>query len=702
MKKRFLLAIAALSFTATLFAQDYMVIDNHNGKFSRYDLDFIKQAYFMSFEAQGSGTEMDPFNVAAANAKCKGLGELESTEKYYIKGIVAATNKSYYNGEVYLYIADDSIGINRMEAFLYNSDGTIPANYEFKRGDEIVVYGNLFMSGTMSMANGKLISINGKEVGYIGVPTGTGTATDPYNIAAIINETANLNDGEYYRDGAEVHVTGIVTQVIDISTQYGNATYYISDDANGRNKFYVYRGKMLNGANVAANTDLEVGDSVTVYGKIKNYKGTLEFDQGNYLTFLIKGSDNGNTPDSDEIKTVSIAQFLAAEVSNDVWYKLTGKVKNLKDGDKYGNFYLEDENDSVYVYGLLSEKNGEKKKFQELVETMGIKEGSKITIIGNRGEFRGVVEVMNAYFVSMEENAALNEGNGTVDYPYSVTEAIAVGSGTGVYVKAFIVGNITGAVLAEGAHFDTTGDTKMNLLIADSPDETDVTKCMPIQLPNGDIRNALNLVDNPTLYKKEVTLYGNIEKYFGTTGLKSVSFAILNGTEIGTKPDGGEGGGATAFYSIDFKATGSKGDWTIDTKSKDDALTDVWTFDSRYGMKASAFANSTCYASEAWLVSPAIDLSKATKATLKLHQALNKFSDLDASKTQCKVLASTDGNTWTELSVTGWPESLSWTYVDSSADLAAFAGKNNVKIALKYTSSTESAGTWEVDVITVE
>ena len=87
---------------------------------------------------------------------------------------------------------------------------------------------------------------------------------------------------------------------------------------------------------------------------------------------------------------------------SDTWYQLTGTVKNLKDGDQYGNFDLEDATGSVYVYGLLSEKGGEKKKFLELVAAKGIKEGSKITIIGNRGEYNGKIEVMNAYFVSIE------------------------------------------------------------------------------------------------------------------------------------------------------------------------------------------------------------------------------------------------------------------------------------------------------------
>ena len=93
----------------------------------------------------------------------------------------------------------------------------------------------------------------------------------------------------------------------------------------------------------------------------------------------------------------------------------------------------------------------------------------------------------------------------------------------------------------------------------------------------------------------------------------------------------------TSGYTMDFKTTGSKGDWTINEKSKDAGLTaDVWTFDAKYGMKATAYANSTNYASEVWLVSPKIDLSKMTKATLSIHHAVNFFTDIDTSKKEYK------------------------------------------------------------------
>ena len=107
-------------------------------------------------------------------------------------------------------------------------------------------------------------------------------------------------------------------------------------------------------------------------------------------------------PVTDEVKKVTVAEFNAAAESTDVWYQLTGTVKNLKDGDIYGNFDLEDESGSVYVYGLLSEKGGAKKQFQQLVAEKGIQNGSKITIIGNRGSYKDKIEVLNAYFVSIE------------------------------------------------------------------------------------------------------------------------------------------------------------------------------------------------------------------------------------------------------------------------------------------------------------
>lgn len=149
----------------------------------------------------------------------------------------------------------------------------------------------------------------------------------------------------------------------------------------------------------------------------------------------------------DEVKSVSVADFLAAPVSDEVWYQLKGKVNNLQDGDLYGNFDLEDATGSVYVYGLLSEKDGEKKKFQELVAAKGIQNGCTLTIIGNRGyyEKENKDEVLNAYFVAIEGGATPDPGPGPDPQPTGKRQykkATSIESGKGYLLVAESEGKV--------------------------------------------------------------------------------------------------------------------------------------------------------------------------------------------------------------------------------------------------------------------
>ena len=411
-------------------------------------------------------------------------------------------------------------------------------------------------------------------------PAGEGTQESPWNVAAVIEACSGLNDGDFLNDGAEVYVTGIVTETTDISTSYGNATYYISDNAKASNKFYVFRGKLLNNADVTAETDIEVGDSVTVCGKIKNFKGTMEFDQNNYLVYYKKGEGGGgeqpDAPGTAE-KPLTVAEALAyidanleADKQSPVGYVKGIIVSVTEISTSYGNatYIISDDGTdatTLQVYRGLG-LGGEKFTSEDALKAgdFVVVSGKLVNYKGNTKQFAQGSKIMQLNDKKAEGGdtpSGEGEGKGTADSPYNVTAAIAAGSGTGVYVKAYIVGNVTGQALAEGAHFDATGDTQTNILIAASADETDINKCMPVQLPAGDIRTGLNLKDNPGNYKKEVTLYGNIEKYFGVTGIKTVTFAILNGKEIGKNPAGG-GGGDTP--SGDAKGSGTQADpWNV-------------------------------------------------------------------------------------------------------------------------------------------
>ncbi len=123
-------------------------------------------------------------------------------------------------------------------------------------------------------------------------------------------------------------------------------------------------------------------------------------------------------------------------------------------------------------------------------------------------------------------------GAGSKDQPYSVASAKSVfvdGSATTAWGVGYIVGSVDGMTLSTNAVFGSATSTKTNLLISDNPNATSVNECIPVQLPAGTVRDALNLVDNPTNLGKKVKMNGSIEKYFGAPGFKSVKeFEFVN------------------------------------------------------------------------------------------------------------------------------------------------------------------------------
>lgn len=148
------------------------------------------------------------------------------------------------------------------------------------------------------------------------------------------------------------------------------------------------------------------------------------------------------------------------------------------------------------------------------------------------------------------------------------------------------------------------------------------------------------------------------------------------------------------MYSIDF--TQSQGEWTIDNKELGTA-TFVWQQSASYGMKASAYIKQTNVATEAWLVSPAIDLTSATTATLKVNHAMN-FLNGKPNTVSVKISADNGAN-WADLSI-GMPAGTGWTFQEDEVSINDYAGKT-VKIAFAYTSTTEVAPTYEVKNVTI-
>lgn len=79
------------------------------------------------------------------------------------------------------------------------------------------------------------------------------------------------------------------------------------------------------------------------------------------------------------------------------------------------------------------------------------------------------------------------------------------------------------------------GDT--NVAIADSPDETNPDNIMPVQLPKGEVRTAVNVKDKPENIGKKVRLTGTLDSYFSSPGLKAVTaYEFQDAVENRVKP----------------------------------------------------------------------------------------------------------------------------------------------------------------------
>ena len=177
---------------------------------------------------------------------------------------------------------------------------------------------------------------------------------------------------------------------------------------------------------------------------------------------------------------------------------------------------------------------------------------------------------------------------------------------------------------------------------------------------------------------------------------------IVDASAGGDQGGGDQGGGNEPTEELQNVFTESfaagQGDFTIEDKVLPEGLTYVWTHNTNNGiyMKASAYKKPTAYAAESWLVSPVINLSHATACQLSVQQAANFFNNqenvLAALSVKVKEANAAD---WTDLTLSAWPAGTSWTFVEGTADLSDYDGKQ-IQVAFVYTSTAEIAGTYEV------
>ena len=123
-------------------------------------------------------------------------------------------------------------------------------------------------------------------------PVAVNTAETAFTVAEALKQIE-----DWTASTEKVYVKGKISKIDEVSTQYGNATYYISDDGTETNQLKVFRGYYLKNEKFTAADQIKVGDEVIVYGVLINYNNTTpEINQYNYLY-----SHNGKTTGISEI-----------------------------------------------------------------------------------------------------------------------------------------------------------------------------------------------------------------------------------------------------------------------------------------------------------------------------------------------------------------------------------------------------------------
>lgn len=263
-------------------------------------------------------------------------------------------------------------------------------------------------------------------------PTGSGTAADPFNIAAVEKYIDEGGSAE-----TEIYVKGKVVSVKpgSFDPQYGSLKYYISEDGTATNQFYVYNGYAgPNRTKFSGEDALKPGDEVVICGKVDNYQGTKEFLVGNYIVSL-NGQGGTTTPDTptgeakgtgteadpfNSVAANNLATSLGSGEVSDKEYYIKGKIQEIKDqfAAQFGNatFYIaDDENSQKFLIFRTYYFGGEKWK-----EGDGqLKIGDEVVVCAKLINYMGNTPETNqgGKLISVNGKTSIEGGSETPDTP---------------------------------------------------------------------------------------------------------------------------------------------------------------------------------------------------------------------------------------------------------------------------------------------
>lgn len=581
---------------------------------------------------EGEGTKASPYSASQANRLGAELGAEEQLADVFVSGKIStikSVDTSFGNAEYY--ISDD--GKADDEFYIYRGyslgGNKFKTEDEIKVGDEVVVYGTIvnFKGNTVEMTTGsRIVVLNGQEFeggdeggGDVDPITGTSlltngsfedwTDTKPaaWNFS---KGNATLTKSSDAKEGSNAcEVSGSADSNLRLmSKEYVllAGTYQIQAYIKGEGQYRVGYTVLVNGAPADSDSYIYVDEapvqassdwtlhtvqfkleaqtsvSVTIMNSKKGAGKTILVDDVKLVTNdggLGEGGDDdgGDTPPTPgEIVDATVAEFIKAPVGEQN-YRLKGTVKGPIN-TQYGNFDIVDATGTVYVYGTSN--------FADYASQF--EEGGTVTFVGQRGEYKGKIEVLNGYIEKYESGQGGTgddggEGGDVID-PSTLTQITCAAfnalstSDTDYYI---LEGNVT-----------TIENTQYgNLYIKD--DSGEEAYIYGLNGKNGEAFGELGVAKGD-----KIKIYGQHTVYNGTT-VEMKGAKLLNITK------GDDGGSADAIVVLSFpddnsannKVNGYDEPWTAKSGSYSFTMTAFnnyewkdWTY-IRCGRKAASVAS---------------------------------------------------------------------------------------------------------------
>lgn len=389
----------------------------------------------------------------------------------------------------------------------------------------------LYATGTVTNANPKLNLNFGHKLGKLRIKVETTNSLNPTEPVSKVSVNVVLTKGSLNIESGDFTVDNTVKANLDLKKQ-GEEFYT-----------YLMPGEIIKGKVIAIEHSGKVYKATLVNDKTveagKYYRYTISLSNGSAKiedgSGTIDNEDEGDTgkvigaPEEDTTPSTPVTATLTSTNSE----YASGTLSAPAEGGSYiftlagleAGTQVSAKADPVANWltfsGDVTLRAAADQTFTVKVEANDTTEKRETTITltaEGMNDLTFAVQQAAKEVTPQPEQPVVDEGDGTEANPYSIAQAISKQGENGKYVKGYIIGAATsgkgGPKLIESS--------KTNIMLAESMDETDVAKMIPVELPKGNVREALNLVQHPENKGKLVAVKGDLTAYFSAPGLKNV------------------------------------------------------------------------------------------------------------------------------------------------------------------------------------